>query len=306
MEHNVFKSDVLVVGGGVSGVIASISAARNGFSVILIEKEVYLGGIAVGAMIGQFVGCGLDDTPTFCGIPKEIVDTMLNSGNAHWYRMPARTREGNILLLEYNVDVLGKLLEDMVREAGVRVFYNTQLLEAEETAEKCRITTLGVNSILEFECAYAIDATGTAALVDRIGFPTKILPVEDRMPSGLMFRMNNVDLKQFRTFNWVKVRKPWFKEGILPAEHLAISVVPKTNDVIVNATNYCPFNEESPEDIAKVEMILQDQIKQMVPIFKEKIPGFQNASLTAIAKKVGVREARRIVGDYIFDSQSRK
>ncbi len=306
MEHNVFKSDVLVVGGGVSGVIASISAARNGFSVILIEKEVYLGGIAVGAMIGQFVGCGLDDTPTFCGIPKEIVDTMLNSGNAHWYRMPARTREGNILLLEYNVDVLGKLLEDMVREAGVRVFYNTQLLEAEETAEKCRITALGVNSILEFECAYAIDATGTAALVDRIGFPTKILPVEDRMPSGLMFRMNNVDLKQFRTFNWVKVRKPWFKEGILPAEHLAISVVPKTNDVIVNATNYCPFNEESPEDIAKVEMILQDQIKQMVPIFKEKIPGFQNASLTAIAKKVGVREARRIVGDYIFDSQSRK
>lgn len=300
MKREVFESDVLVVGGGVSGVVAAVTAARNGASVILFEREVYLGGIAVGAMMGQFVGCGLDDVSTFCGIPKEIVDTMLRTGNAKWYPMPARTRDGNILLLHYNVDFLGKLLEDMIRDAGVRVFYNTQLLEAKEEELGCVVTALGVNSYLEFQCSYAIDATGTAALVDRMGFPTRILPVEKRMPSGLMFRMSNICLEEFNDFNWVKVRKPWFSEGILPAEHLAISVVPNTNDVIVNATNYCPFDEESPEDVARVEMELQTQIQRMVPIFKEKIPGFQNASLTAIAKKVGVREARRIVGDYVL------
>lgn len=300
IDKKQIQADIVVVGGGVSGVIAACAAASHGASVALIEKEIYLGGISVGALMGQFVGCGLDSIPCFSGISKDIVDELFKKEAAAYYEMPARTRSGNILLLRYNVETLGQILESMVQEAHVKVFFSTQFLEASEDGHGCHLTAVGINTVYDFECSYIVDATGSAAVAYAMGADTRILPVEDRMPSALIFKVGNVDVEKLKQFDWVKVRKPWFDEGILPAEHLALATVPNSNEVLINATNYCPFDEESSEDVTRVVMILEQQIQRLFPIFKERVPGMENAYITAIARKLGVREARRIVGDYVF------
>ena len=48
------KYDVIVVGGGIAGITASVSAARNGARVLLVEKQVDLGGLATGGLISWY------------------------------------------------------------------------------------------------------------------------------------------------------------------------------------------------------------------------------------------------------------
>lgn len=300
MNSTVYKADVLVIGGGVSGVIASVCAAEKGASVILLEKESYLGGISVGSMMGQFVGCGLNSVPMFGGKSKELIDSLFEENAAIYHEMPMRTKKGNILLLRYNVEVLCRKLEEMAVAAGVRIFYNSQVVSTIEQKESCYVEAIGINSKLYFESSYMIDATGCAAVVNLAGFPTINPPVAKRMPSALIFKVGGADIEKVNQFDWVKVRKEWFKSGILPSEHLALAPVPNTNEVIINATNISPVDEESTEDVTRAIIALQKQIQDMFPFFKENIPGLEHSYITSIGRMLGVRETRRILGEEIL------
>ena len=201
-----FSVDVVVVGGGATGALAAICAARAGQKVVLLEKESYLGGMAVGAMMGQLTGCGLDGNPMFGGTAKEIIDKLIGDKEAEYYPMRTRTRPGNILLLRYNVEAFKYLLEGYAANAGVTLLYHSVVSSVTEGTNSCCVVVRGLYDAIEIDCGVVIDSTGNAGVASLMGYETETPPVKERFPAALIFKLGNVDFEKLKTFDWVEVR----------------------------------------------------------------------------------------------------
>lgn len=116
----VASADVVVVGGGPSGIAAAISAARSGASVILIEREYYLGGLWTGGLVlpvldTRALNAEGQITTVVRGVWSEIVAKLLDMGMVSGYpQLPIVDPEA----CKY-------VLEQMIQEAGVRLIYNS-------------------------------------------------------------------------------------------------------------------------------------------------------------------------------------
>lgn len=290
--------DVVVVGGGATGALAAICAARAGQKVILVESQGYLGGMAVGSLMGQLTGCGLDGNPMFGGVAKEIVDKLIGDNEAEYYPMRARTRSGNIMLLRYNVEALKYLLEWCAIDAGVTLLYNSVVSSIKEDSGSCNVTVRGLYDTLEISCSAVIDSTGNAAVAYLLGHETETPAVEERFPAALIFKLGNVNLEKLKSFDWVEVRDRWFEQGILPSKMLALAPCPNTTEAIVNVTYVANVDQESTEDVTRALICLRKQVADLVPLLKDSVPGLENAFLSATAPVLGVRDARKIIGQY--------
>lgn len=71
--------------------------------------------------------------------------------------------------MRYDPEMLKLLLEQMAVEAGVTLFYQTELLSARETGEGCYIRVKGFYQEMDLYGKYLIDATGNASLVESLG-----------------------------------------------------------------------------------------------------------------------------------------
>jgi len=295
---NRLSVDIVVVGGGATGTLAAICAARAGQKVVLLEKESYLGGMAVGSMMGQFTGCGIDDKPMFGGTSGEIIEKLISDKEAEYYPMRARTRPGNILLLRYNVEALKYLFESYAIDAGVKILYHSVVSSVEEHHNSCRIIARGLYDMIEIDCSVIIDSTGNAAAAFLLGHETETPPVEKRFPVALIFKLGNVDFEKIKIFDWVAIRDRWFEEGILPSKFLALAPCPNTTEAIVNVTYVADVDQESTEGVTRALVALRKQIANLVPVLKKNVPGLENSFLSATAPVLGVRDARKIIGQY--------
>ena len=68
--------DVIVAGAGPSGITASLSAARNGMNVLLIDKNAYPGGMNTAAMVSPLMTFHAGDKQVVKGIAQEIIDRL--------------------------------------------------------------------------------------------------------------------------------------------------------------------------------------------------------------------------------------
>lgn len=298
MSAKKYQFDVVVVGGGATGVLAAVCAARAGQTVALLERESYLGGMAVGSMMGQLTGCGLDGRPMFGGTAKEIVDKLIGNHEAEYFPMRARTRSGNILLLRYNVEALKYLLEWYVVSAGVTLLYNSVVTSIAEDAGSITLKLRGSYDVSEIDCRLAIDSTGNAAVARMLEHETTTPPVAERFPAALIFKLGNVDFDKLKTFDWVEIRNRWYEQGILPSKFLALAPCPNTTEAIINVTYYPNVDQESTEDVTRALISLRKQIADLVPLLKKNVPGLESSFLSATAPVLGVRDARKIVGKY--------
>jgi len=303
MAKKSYAADLVVVGGSATGVLAAICAARKNKKVILIEKESYLGGLAVGSLMGQLTGCGLNDRAMFGGAAKEIIDELFHNNGAKYYPMPARTKEGNIMLLRYNVESLGYLLEQKAVEAGVTVLYSCTVVSAEEDEGSCHVVARGLFDTLEIESSLIIDATGNASVAHLMGLETVTPDIDERMSVALIFKMGNVDCEKLDEFDWVSVRDSWHEEGILPSKFLAFAPCPNTNEAIINATYRANVDQESTEEVTQALMELRKQIHDIIPRFIKHVPGLEHSFLSATAPMLGVRDARRIKGQFCLTGE---
>ena len=152
--------DVIVAGGGFAGAAAAISAAREGADVLLIEKFNCMGGSAAYSLVSPFMpfftkteGGRLDLCTSIFG---EIFERLVSMG---------AVRGATALDPVFEVEYLKKVLNDMAREAGVKLLYQAYLTDAEVEDGKIKsVTVSSVSGKLTFTADVFIDATGDANL----------------------------------------------------------------------------------------------------------------------------------------------
>jgi hypothetical protein len=318
--------DVLVVGGGNAGCAAALAAARNGSRVMLAERYGFLGGTATASMVGPWMTFHSGDDRIVGGIAQEIVERLVARGGSPGHLHDASDYVPTIT--PFDPEIHKALLFEMMRESGVALLLHAWFLEAVMEGPRvagARFATVG--GVRELRARRTIDATADAYVAASAGVPTQQGDARGRVqPASLMFRLSHVDLtplshyvrqhpEQMRSSLKTHERTPDALTAVaglyelwdaarergavdVPRELVSFFATPYSDEVTVNMTRVVDVDPLDPDDITRAEVEARAQVMQLFEFFRSDVPGFANARIAATATQIGVRESRRIEGEY--------
>ncbi|WP_312337677.1 FAD-dependent oxidoreductase [Anaerospora hongkongensis] len=306
MGYKMIETEVIVIGGGMAGSLAAIAAARNNVRVVLIEKDLYLGGTATGSLMAEMQGVAKNQELIYGGITQEIIEQLIEEGDGEYNFQVPMSSDPSIKIdrLRYNTESLKILLDELTTKAGVKVLYNCIVDKTEIHGSQCVVTINDRHNSIEVQGKVIIDATGNADIAYDLGYETFKAEPNQIQPTTLMFRLSNIDSTKVKDFiisgRINHVIKNGYETGRLPGKILGISPIPNTCDVTVNTTRGNMVDHESIEDISRGLIETRKQIRRIIPYLRENVEGFEKAVLASIAPQLGVRDCRRIVGKYLL------
>lgn len=317
------EADVVVVGGGPGGHAAAISAARNGADTILLERYGHLGGMATGGLVIMIPHLS-DGTERMiiAGQCKEWLDR-LDVRGASVHQRYEEVGSNDKELVEYwrdfhqffvvedrvqlgamvDPEILKCVLNDMVEEAGVKLFLHSwgtkAIVEKNEVQGVIFESKSGRQAILG---KVIIDGTGDGDLLPSAGaeFDRSIKPNLRIATVAVVFRLGNVDTKTHEKFRKTEPQKyaelmgNLIKLGGFPAAQRS------ARDDVLWVSNWIPgLDILNVEDLTKAEVEIRKKMLITYDFFKKNVPGFEKSFILDTASQTGTRGSRRLIGEYV-------
>lgn len=326
--------DVVVAGGGVSGSIAAIAAARAGVRTLLVEEQGFLGGsltaMGVGPMMSFHNGAGRQ---VVGGLADEVITRLRRRGASPGHVADTTTYCSTVT--PFDSEELKIELETMLQEAGGAVLYHTQLAAVQVQAKQIRsVVVCNKAGLTEIGARIFIDSTGDADLASRAGVPFQLGRESDgaTQPMTMNLKVGNVDTGAIRAyalrhpddFRWehgaelglqrlersrhlslAGFLRAWAaaqvaKEIDIPRDHVLFFETATPGVVIVNTSRVQGLDATDPIQLSRAEMIGRQQCAQLFAFLRKNCAGFAHAIRMDAAPKIGVRETRRIAGLYLL------
>ncbi|MBU8544570.1 MULTISPECIES: FAD-dependent oxidoreductase [Roseomonadaceae] len=299
-------ADILVAGGGMSGTMAAIAAARAGADVLLVERFGFLGGAATAAAVGQFVGW---DTAAgrrvVAGLAEEVVARLqalgASDGHSH-FTMSTGHRMDRVC---YDPELLKPVLDAMAAEAGVRLLFHTAILGAERQGRAiASVDLLTKAGVCRVTPRLVIDASGDLDLLARAGAAfLPLQPGQVMQPATAMFRFGPIDLPAFDAIppiTLAALAQQGVAEGRLARAALHASRIEGTADAWFNIGRLA-FDATDPLALSAAEVEGRRQSLAAADFLRDLVPGCAAGRIQAFAPQVGVRESRRIHGLHVLE-----
>ncbi len=320
--------DVLVVGGGPSGITAALAAVEDGLNVLLLESRSFLGGnMTIGLPILGFLG--QKGNQIIKGIPQKFIDRLkaVDASSEH------RPCPLHMSLTLVEPEAVKTVALEMLQEAGVEVMFYTfcsdAITEGDELKGIIIESKAGREAIL---AKTIIDCTGDADVAYRSGVPCEYgNEVGGVQPPTLMFCLGGVDTEKLRlsiseeprTYLTDFIPAEYFgqnnqfivvglrsliqkaaEEGLhLPVERTIIITGLRKGEAWINMTRINGVNGTDPESLSYGETEGRRQIHDIQKYLIDYVPGFENAYFLKTAPFVGIRETRRINGQYTMTQE---
>jgi hypothetical protein len=306
--------DVVVAGGGASGLVAAVAAARAGARTAIVERSGCLGGTATSAMVAQYVGFFNGSVRCVGGIGHELTRRIQAAGGSDGFRRyimaEASANPVTITNFPFNPEVVKIVADELAREAGVDVLLHSRVVRPLVEARRVQGLVLeNVSGRSALRCAMLVDASGDAVLAAAAGVPFvgEEADLRDkRQPCTLVFRMSNVDVRRFRAVAREEKRAialAGMKEGRLAWESLSFCSTPGETDAVCLMSRIHGIDALDAGDLTRAEQAGRQQIQSIVQFLHERVPGFERSVLAGIAERVGIRETRRIVGQHTLTTE---
>ncbi len=292
--------EVLVVGGGPAGIGAAIASARSDKKCLLIERYGYLGGMATGGLV-LLVGPFSDNKKEVLGgIARELITRSIELGWAIWNK----NHQGYATV---DPEGLKYMANQMVKEAGAELLMHSFVTQAitEDNTIKGLIfeSKKGRQAIL---ADIVIDATGDGDICASAGCEFE----QEHHPWGisLVCRIGGVNIKKTREFQeihpeeWNQLKEIMEKKGFTSSWMETID-----EGVVWCDSSFYPNRDPlDPKELTFVEVQSRELIFNSIEFYRENLPGFEDCYLIDTASQIGVRETRRIIGEYILKSEDVK
>lgn len=308
--------DVIVVGSGSAGSPAAISAARNGAKTLLIERMPFLGGTST-AVLDTFYGYytpGSESVKVVGGIADDVVNGLQKFNGC--FERPNSFGAGTGVT--YHPEYLKVVWESLVRDSGCKVLLNAWVQDV--IRENDSVTGLVIatkTGLSVFRSKLIIDASGDADICYMGGFPFEL--AGELAPAQTLtttFKMVNVDLVKRKSVSKQEVNRLMEeaansgkynlprKEGsdhITPVDHMTATIMTRLksfenkNGKVINATD--------PEFLSTAEIEGRLQALEYIRFLKDYIPGYEKSELSTFGFQIGVRETRRIDGEYRLSAE---
>ncbi len=324
----VLSCDVAVLGGGVSGTAAALAAARHGARVLLVEKEDFLGGVAVSGL--GFLGFRDRAGEVMAGgIAQELVDR-LDAMRGTLGHNPCPILNS---LTPVNAALVRMLLFEMCGEAGVELLLGCVPVSARLEAQRVRrVTVRGRAMSWEIEAQVFIDATGDGDLCAMLGLPyekggadgelqpaslifgvsgvekEKLLayvesdPAEVQTPEGYEMTVDAGFFRTVRGYNLlgldalIRKARTAGDYADVPRDRFSLITHPNDDTTIINNTRLTDFDATDPMQVGAGTAEACRQTEEVLKFMPRYIPGYAHSALSFLAPTLGVRETRRFVG----------
>ena len=290
--------EVVVVGGGPGGFSASVSAARNGASTLLLERYGFLGGMATAGLVNPFMNFHVEGREIIGGILREVVERLTEMDG---YNPKNRS---------FDPEIMKYILDGMAVEAGVELLYHTVFVDC-VTSEDGHIKGILIHnkSGLRFVTGKIfVDGTGDGDLAVSAGTPFEKGRASDGLtqPMTLNFDLAAVDLERLPS---MKELNEAYREAKMrgeircPREDLLWFHTPREGLIHFNTTRILKADGTDAKDLTKAEIEGRRQTFEIVNWLKKTFPAFREAYVIRSGPQVGVRETRRIMGEYVLNAE---
>lgn len=304
--------DVVVVGGGPAGLVAAIAAARNGADTILIEKHGFLGGMATAGMVANFMTFFAGENQIIRGIPEELVSRLVAAGASEGHSQSPLGRSGALIdKVQFEPEMLKCIADELILESGAGVLFHSWMVGVLKEGNNCQGVFIenksGRQAILG---KVIVDATGDGDVAVKAGvlFEEGEAKNGQLQPVTLMFRLSNVDLRTLYSLSYEE-RNRIIEEGCakkeIPVDRFMPIHLPTYNPgaIILNITRIGGVDATNAEALSQAEIEGRRQVLRIVSFLKRNMPGLGNSFLSGIAPQIGVRETRRICGEYTLTGE---
>ena len=316
--------DLVVCGGGPSGIPAALSASRSGLKVLLIEQTGQLGGVGTSAGVSHLLGGRTRDNQHWCvaGIFQEVVEDLAARGGAinpvdiEGEQYSPHGWTGKVSNLTYGVPfdpiAMVALLDEKMLEAGVDLLFFTSMVDVLVNGDRItHVVVFNKGGLQAIPTKAVVDATGDADVAARSGCEFVKGRDEDNLmtPATLMFHVDHVD-QDVLASEIYKTNSNRFRElieslreqGEWPFPYdIFISVqLEQKGTLMINTTRITDVDGTDGRSISRGMMKGRSEVTELFAIMKKHFPGFENARIKQVAPVLGIRETRRIVGDYVY------
>lgn len=297
---NLGSFDVAVCGGGIAGVCAAVSAARNGAKTVLIESAGSLGGTLTEGQMPYIL-----DGDNKGGMIQE----MLNYLNAREQTIAKRGRkldENGRRIPGYLINVEGAkyFFDEVCRDAGVKVLFHSRVAAAGHVDGHIRSVMLATEcGNYSLEAKVYIDATGNGSLAALVGCRWECGdPVEGR-PSPASMQAAAVGMPD--DYDGIQSVDDKTEYANMLLKH-NISISSQQASVVkLPALKLWGFGmnfqyDVMPDDIESLSNAEAESRKEIFEVMDahRKIPGYEQLYLILTGAHIGIREGRRIFGQY--------
>ena len=306
------RADVVVVGSGSAGSSAAVAAARTGASVVLVEKLPFLGGTST-AVLDTFYGFwtpGERPRKVVGGLGDEVVAALRRLGPV----VERPNTYGAGTGITYHPEHLKVVWERLAIEAGVRVVLHAVLQGA--VVRDRRVVAIAVATkagLRRVEGRLFVDASGDADLSAYAGFSLETAgELEPAQTLTTTFRMVNVDLARRRALPRAELHRRMAeaaasgaydlprREGsdhITPIEGVTATVMTRLESYRREADGRL-VNVTDPDFLTAAEIAGRRQALEYARFLVDCVDGYEGAALVALGTQIGIRETRRVYGDY--------
>lgn len=312
--------DVVVCGGGTAGAAAAIAAGRQGARTLVIEQFGSLGGTQTNAWVTPMMPNYIGGFKLSRGLSMEITQQLSA------IEPPEELEHGDDWCDPVG---LALVLDQLTSAAGVTCLFNATIVDARVVDRRLAEVEVATRAGRRWIAGKSfIDSTGDAELAFYAGAEI-MLGNEDgvHQPLTLRFTMGGIDMERARQslLPYLRMNEPSYMElgyheakesaikdlvckaiceGILEEDDLGyfqlFSVNGRPGEFAFNAPRVSGLDPLEPFELSRAYQIGRAKIQRIANFMKRYFDGFQNSYISVIAPLMGIRESRRVVGEYVL------
>ena len=314
-----FDADVLIIGAGPSGLGAALFSARMGMKTLVAEAYGLPGGMPVIAEVQPFMVSrhqGVDfDYPVYQEW-KTAMYKYLSKEAQELVQKDLGYAPRNI-----NKDIAALAAEDLLLKDNVSMLYHHSLVDVKIKDNSIESVLLHSKSGLkEYKAKIYIDCTGDGDLASLAGCQYEIGDENNNcQPMTLCFKLGNVNIPYIDYNGSLNLIDPQWRQNLnflfqeavkakklnCPREDVLLFPYKIQNGNIIhfNTTRVIKLSGVNGQDLAKAEIEARQQMRELFFWLRNEVPGFENAEIVSMGVQIGVRESRRIKGQFYLTKE---
>jgi hypothetical protein len=304
IKHDV---DIFVAGGGPAGLAAAVTAARQGARVFLAEGSACFGGMGTAAGLPMFCEPTDGVNLTTAGFGTDVYERLIAAGGT---APETRGQPLTAIAFFFNPEILKRVYDDLAVASGLRFAFQTQFLDVQvEDGTVTHAICAAKSGLFAVKAKVFVDGTGDGDLAARAGAPFEKGDARGAMqPPTLMSLWTDID--------WEKANRSgcgvWQQDKYLPRafqdkvfttedRHLPGMIPTGPHTAWANIGHL--FGTDGTDEDSLTQAFLRGRklLLEYERFYKEYLSGFENMQLLSTGALLGVRETRRIMGDYVLN-----
>ena len=272
--------DVVVAGGGPAGVNAAIAAARGGARTLLVERYGYLGGMITGSNVTWYLGMGNGKSQTIRGLSDQFISRLGEAGGL----TSERNQSGDC---NSDAEFVKWMSVEMLQEAGADMLLHSWVSAAVVEDGVCRGIIVESKSGREAILAkVVVDATADGDVCASAG----VEMVTDNHDITLICQVTGVDREAADAF---KRDEPEAYARLMTTLEEQGGRVPSHG-----GAKFEGYSAVDVADLTHIETEARKRAMQGLVFLRAHMPGYEQAKVSLTCPQLGVRESRKIVGEY--------